>query len=64
MLMMMVLHLLINSGKHPLIIRSNRKEFHVPLYVDLANQIIQSKPIEETEQKHHPQIPRWKLPYP
>ena len=37
--------------EHPLIIRSNKKEYHVPLYVDLANQIIQSKPIKETDAK-------------
>ena len=33
----------------PLIIRSNNKEFHVPLHVDLANQIIRSKPIKEID---------------
>jgi hypothetical protein len=37
--------------EHPLIIRSNKKEFHVPLYVDLANQIIQFKPIKEFDSK-------------
>jgi hypothetical protein len=37
--------------EHPLIIRSNGKEFHVPLYVDLANQIIRSKPIKEIDTK-------------
>lgn len=37
--------------EHPLIIRCNNKEFHVSLYVDLANQIIQSKPIKQTDTK-------------
>src|SRR5215211_2625293 len=37
--------------EHPLIIRSNNKEFHIPLYVDLANQIIRSKPIKEIDRK-------------
>jgi hypothetical protein len=37
--------------EYPLIIRSNKKEYHVPLYVDLANQIIKSKPIKETNAK-------------
>jgi hypothetical protein len=35
--------------EQPLIIRSNGKEFHVPLYVDLANQTIRSVPIEEID---------------
>jgi hypothetical protein len=35
--------------EHPLIIRSNGKKFHIPLYVDLANQIIRSEPIEEID---------------
>ena len=37
--------------EYPLIIRSNGKEFHVPLHVDLANQIILSLPIEKTDAK-------------
>ena len=35
--------------EQPLIIRSNGKEFHVPLYVDLANQKILSEPIMEID---------------
>ena len=34
--------------KYPLIIRSSNEEYQVPLYVDLANQIIRSTPTKET----------------
>jgi hypothetical protein len=37
--------------EHPLIIRSNGKEFYIPLYVDLANQIILASPIKEINLK-------------